>query len=67
MCNFFSFYIDGKKNIYIYIIIVIFSKIKKEKKKKSNLKLGFVVRKYCECCTSKKNKNNNMSLVSKFY
>ena len=40
--------IDGKK-----IIIVIFSKRKKN--------LGFVVKKYCECCTSKKNK----SLISK--
>ena len=38
--------IDEKK-----IIIVIFSKRKEKKKKKH---LGFVVKKYCEYCTSKK-------------
>ena len=29
------------------------------------LKFRICCKKYCECCTSKKNKNNNKSLVSK--
>ena len=37
--------IDGKK-----IFIVIFS----SRKQKATLNLGFFVKKYCECCTSKK-------------
>ena len=49
--------IDGKK-----IIIVVFSNLKK---KKSNLKPRICCKKYCECYTSKKNKNNNKSWVSK--
>ena len=47
-----QFVIDGKK-----IIIVIFS----NRKQKITSNLEFVVKKYCECCTSKKNKNNNKS------
>ena len=31
-----------------------------------NLKPRICCKKYCECCISKKNKNNNKSLVSKF-
>ena len=45
--------IDGKK-----IIIAIFSK-------KKNLKPRICCKKYCECYSSKKNKNNNKSLISK--
>ena len=48
--------IDGKKNNYSDIF---------KQKTKSNLKFRICCKKYCECCTSKKNKNNNKSLVSK--
>ena len=48
--------VDGKKNNYSDIF---------KYKTKSSLKFKICCKKYCECCTSKKNKNNNKSLVSK--
>ena len=53
--------IDGKK-----IIILIFSEREGEKKKKKTLKPRICCKKNCEYCNSKKNKNKNKSLISKF-
>ena len=48
--------VDGKKNNYSNIF---------KYKTKSNLKFRICCKKYYECYTFKKNKNNNKSLVSK--
>ena len=48
--------VDGKKNNYSDIFKL---------KTKDNLKFRICCKKYCECYTSKKDKNNNKSLVSK--
>ena len=48
--------VDGKKNNYSDIFKL---------KTKDNLKFRICCKKYCEFYTSKKDKNNNKSLVSK--